>query len=89
MHPHPSDDSPSVAEREQMLEVAILRTLLTEHPTQLTAAELTTEHAEHGDAPGAVDDAIRRLVSIGLAHRHGQFVIPSRAALYMDGLPLD
>lgn len=87
--PEGAPDELSPAERDKLLEAAVLRGLLVEYPTMLTADEVTTELTEHGDAPGAVDDAIRRLVSVGLVHRHGQFVVPSRAALYMDELPVD
>ena len=33
-----------------------------------------------------VEDAVRRLVAAGLVHRHGEFLFPTRAAVYHEAL---
>lgn len=71
------------------LEAAVLSQLLALHPVQLTLAELVREVA--GEAAGfeqsdAVERAVRQLTAAGLAHRNGDVVLASRAALRMDEL---
>jgi hypothetical protein len=71
------------------LEAAVLRQLLALHPIQLTLAELMREVV--GEEAGfpledAVERAVRELTAAGLAHRSGEVVIPSRAALRLDEL---
>lgn len=71
------------------LEAAVLSQLLALHPIQLTLAELVREVA--GEAAGfeqcdAVERAVRQLTAAGLAHRNGDVVLASRAALRMDEL---
>lgn len=64
---------------------AVLSTVLLEHPTQLTVAELTRELAEDPDdfhQRDAIKRAVRDLAGVGLLHRQGIFVLPTRAALY-------
>lgn len=69
---------------------ALMRVLLIEHPTQMTVAELERElFQSEGEHEVEIEDAVARLVAVGLVHRHGQFVIPSRAALYYDNLNFD
>lgn len=70
-------------------EAAVLRQLLALHPIQLTLAELVLEIA--GEEAGfaardAVERAVAELVAAGLAHRSGEVVLPSRAALRLDQL---
>jgi hypothetical protein len=77
------------AEEDRSSESAVLALLLTEHPAQLTMAELVL--VLHGDidlfAPkDAAERAVRELVGAGLVHHQGKFVVPTRAALYFDGL---
>lgn len=71
------------------LEAAVLSQLLALHPVQLTLAELIREVA--GEPAGfeqsdAVERAVRQLTAAGLAHRNGDVVLPSRAALRMEEL---
>ncbi|HEU4904809.1 MAG TPA: hypothetical protein VFT19_01680 [Solirubrobacterales bacterium] len=71
------------------LEAAVLSQLLALHPVQLTLAELVREVA--GDAAGfeqsdAIERAVRQLTAAGLAHRNGDVLLPSRAALRMEEL---
>ena len=60
-------------------------------PPSLTLAELTRELSEDPEHPAqrdAVDRALRDLAGSGLLHRHGSFVLPTRAALRFDRLAL-
>lgn len=77
------------ARDDTALEAAVLSRLLDLHPVQLTYAELVRELA--GDAAGfeqsdAVGRAVDELATAGLAHRNGDVVLPSRAALRMEEL---
>lgn len=71
------------------IEAAVLMLLLALHPAQLTFAELTLEigvrEGRHG-ATAAVEQAVGGLVASGLLHRHGDFLLPTRAALRCDQL---
>jgi hypothetical protein len=76
-------------EEDATIEAAVLRQLLALHPIQLTVAELVREIA--GEAAGfaqsdAVERAVRQLAATGLAHRDGEAIRPSRAALRLDEL---
>ncbi len=59
------------------------------HPGRLTIAELDVALSDGKGETLPVDTevAIRELVCHGLAHRDGDFVIPSRAAIYYRELP--
>jgi hypothetical protein len=66
------------------IEAAVLRQLLALHPIQLTLGELVREIAGDPDdfaLKDAVERAVRELAAAGLAHRSGEVVLPSRAAL--------
>jgi hypothetical protein len=68
---------------------AVLSVLLGEHPAQLTTSELSRQLVEDPEDFGqrdAVDRAVRDLAGIGLVHRQGPFVLPSRIALYRERL---
>jgi len=68
---------------------AVLALLLAEHPTQLTCSELVRELTADPDAFAARDDverAVRDLVAVGLLHRQGPLLTPTRAALRFEGL---
>ncbi|HKB52296.1 MAG TPA: hypothetical protein VKC63_12830 [Solirubrobacterales bacterium] len=70
-------------------EATVLRLLLALHPIQLTVGELVREIAgEPKDfaLKDAVERAVRELTAAGLAHRNGDVVLPSRAALRFDDL---
>jgi len=77
------------ARDDTALEAAVLSQLLALHPVQLTLAELIREVA--GEPAGfersdAVERAVRQLTAAGLAHRNGDVVLPSRAALRIEEL---
>jgi hypothetical protein len=76
-------------EEDETIEAAVLRQLLALHPVQLTLAELVREVAgepEDFAARDAVERAVRDLAAAGLAHRSGDLVLPSRAALRCEKL---
>src|SRR5258708_7836538 len=69
--------------REAELDGTLLGVLLVLHPVKLTVAELARELG--GPAP-EIEDGVKRLVAGGLVHRHGEFLFPTRAAIYHDEL---
>ncbi|HET9163614.1 MAG TPA: hypothetical protein VFN89_09270 [Solirubrobacterales bacterium] len=77
-------NTPSPAREDEKTEAAVLVHLLALHPIQLALAELVREIS--GSRPDfaaidAVDRAVDRLDAVGLLHRNGEMVVPSRAAL--------
>ena len=83
--PHPGPLGDAIVQR------ALLALVLFEHPTQLTLADLTRELSEGPEDPAqrdAVQRAVRDLGAAGLLHRHGEFAIPTRAAICFDRLAL-
>jgi hypothetical protein len=84
-------DHRSSAAGDDLIESAVLRQLLVLHPAQVTVDELITDIAADPDEfaeRDAIERAVGELVRAGLAHRHGEFAIPSRAALRFDQLLL-
>jgi hypothetical protein len=80
---------PTNARKDAAIQSAVLALLLDQHPTQLTLAELAREvAADPGDFAqrDAIARAVRDLVGVGLLHRHGDFAIPTRAAVHFDRL---
>lgn len=70
------------------MQAAVLGTLLTERPAQLTLLDLYRERRDPED-PGkrdALDRAVQCLASEGLVDRSGPLVMPSRAALKSEAL---
>jgi hypothetical protein len=83
------DASKTTLAEDESVESAVLRQLLDLHPTRLTLAELIRELG--GDRGGfaerdAVERAVRDLSAVGLLHRGGDFVEPTRAALRFSDL---
>ena len=79
-----SEDPPSLASEDARTEDAVLAFVLAEHPAQLTISELARELSGGSDdfaKSDAVECAVRDLAGSGLLHRHGDFVLPTRAAL--------
>jgi len=77
------------ATEDETIEAAVLRQLIALHPVQLTQAELVREVAgEEPDfsARDAVERAVRQLGIVGVVHRNGDLVVPSRVALRIDEL---
>lgn len=78
-------------EPTSVLQAAVLRLLLIEHPRKLTLGELRDRLARPGagDDARAIDAAVAGLIDAGLAERHQGALAPSRAALRFDELPVD
>jgi hypothetical protein len=78
------DESATTGAQDATTESAVLQQLLAIHPTQVTAAELVRELAgpEVGFAErDAIERAVRDLAGVGLVHRNGELLTPTRAAL--------
>jgi hypothetical protein len=78
------DDIAATAGDDASVEATVLRQLLLLHPAQVTLEELVREIAADPDSfaeRDAIERAVRDLARAGLAHRSGEFAIPSRAAL--------
>jgi hypothetical protein len=77
-----ASESSSAGQDDQMQAVVLSHVLLI-HPIQLTQGELSRELTGGSDEFAAIEEidrAVRDLVAVGLLHRHGLFVVPSRAA---------
>lgn len=84
-----TDDSWTPAAEDAATESAVLQQLLALHPAQVTVAELIREIG--GESPAfaerdAIERAVRDLIRAGLLHAHGDFVVPTRAALRFNEL---
>jgi hypothetical protein len=82
-------DVPTTEREDAAIRAAVLALLLDQHPIQLTLAELAREvAADPADFAqrDAIARAVRDLVGAGLLHRHGEFAIPTRAAICCDRL---
>jgi hypothetical protein len=82
----------SPASEDHQTEGAVLALLLAEHTTQLTLEELALVLGADPRRPDPEDDAkraVRELVGAGLLHLQDRFLVPTRAALYFDGLGID
>jgi hypothetical protein len=76
-------------DHEDLTASALLNVLLLAQPAQRSMDELVRELTECPDAfaeRDRVENAIRDLVAAGLAHRHGDFVFATRAAVRFDEL---
>ncbi len=79
-------------EEDRQIESTILAFVLDQHPAHLTLAELALamSHGREGfAAEDEVERAIRELVGAGLLRLVDDLVLPTRAALYFDGLGVD
>jgi hypothetical protein len=73
----------SSAEQDDQMQAVVLSHVLLLHPIQLTQGELSRELTGASNEFAAIEEidrGVRDLVAVGLLHRHGLFVIPSRAA---------
>jgi hypothetical protein len=84
-----SHDPSTPAGEDSRTESAVLALLLDEHPTRLTMDELILvlcADPDRGDPQDAARRAVAELVGGGLVHRDGNFLAPTRAALYFQRL---
>jgi hypothetical protein len=82
-------DPSSPAAEDKRTESAVLALLLDEHPTRLTMDELILVlHADpdRHDPADSARRAVCELLGAGLLHRDGDFLTPTRAALYFERL---
>ena len=87
--PSPRNSSLSPDSQDAEAQRALLALVLAEHPAQLTTSEVARElTGDSGDFAerDAVERAMRDLADVGLLHRHGAFVLPTRAARHFDRL---
>ncbi len=83
------DDSWTTAAADLATQATVMRQIIAAHPVLLTLPELIRETA--GEDPGfaerdALERAIDDLSGVGLLHNHGEFVLPTRAALRLSEL---
>lgn len=67
----------------------VLNHLLGLYPAPLTIDEVVrelTRASDDFDECAAVEAALRELLAAGLVHRHGSFVLPTRAAVQFGDL---
>lgn len=87
-----SCDPTCPASEDHRTEGAVLALLLYEHPIQLAMDELVLVLSADPRRPDPADEAkraVRELVGAGLLRRQGDFLAPTRAALYFDGLGVE
>jgi hypothetical protein len=87
MHDHSTEHDP--ADEDAKFQRLVLELLLEAHPAQLTEAELireATDNPEGFTQRDGIARAIRDLAGVGVLHRNGDFVLPTRAALHINGL---
>ncbi len=75
---------PTPAERDERDQAAVLRLVLLLHPHPLTLDELvreTTAASLEFAERDRIERAVRSLVEGGLIRRHGDLVLPTRAAV--------
>jgi hypothetical protein len=83
------DETRTTHSDDSAIEAAVMRQLLALYPVQLTPDEVVREVAGEADdfaLRDAVERAVRELCAAGLAHRSGEVVLPTRAALRLDEL---
>jgi hypothetical protein len=84
-----ADETQSRVEEDELVESAVLLHVLALHPTHLTVAELVREIARNPaefSQRDTVERAVRELVGVGILHRNGDFVLPTRATLRLEEL---
>ena len=76
MHP----EATTCEQEDLRAQSGVLSVVLSEHPTLLTAAEITRQVG----SDDAHDRALTDLVAVELLRREGETVFPTRAALHFD-----
>jgi hypothetical protein len=85
----PADAGAPLTPTDASVERGVLSTVVGDYPEIYTEAELVREVAANPESFGERDTikrAIRSLDSVGLLHRSGPLIFPSRAALRFDSL---
>jgi hypothetical protein len=96
MHDKPSgaedERAPTTAEEDAREERRVLREVLTIYPESLTLSELTralTVGSPEFSDRDAIERAVRDLIAVGLIHRVGDLVLPTRPAVIFYALIQD
>lgn len=87
--PRPDEDAATPDRQDAKVERGVLSVIIGDYPEVYTEAELVREVASDPEDFGerdTVQRAIRSLAAVGLLHRNGPLVFPSRAALRFDSL---
>lgn len=74
---------------DRSVQSAVLAHLLAVHPVQTTQEEIVHDLSDASNdfaARDNIENAISAVVRAGLAHRHGSFILPTRALVYADAL---
>jgi len=86
---HRDDESWTTRAADLATESTVMRQVLAIHPVLLTTEELIREIAGEEvefSERDAIERAVRDLAGVGLLHHHGEFVLPTRAALHFTDL---
>lgn len=76
MHDHGTPE-----QEDLLIQSGVLTLVLSEYPTVLTLGDVVKEvGTESGEI--AATQAVRELTALGLFHREGSLVLPTRAALH-------
>jgi hypothetical protein len=81
-----SRSEPSAVQQDRNVESAVLAIVIERHPTRVAVADVVEEMMSVANAPGrseAVERSIDELARVGLLHRRGALIEPTRAALRM------
>jgi hypothetical protein len=84
---HGLSDPSSPAEEDAKSQGTVLALILTEYRGPIAIAEIVRELSSGSEdfaARDAAERAVRDLVGVGLLHRQGIFVLPTRAALRFE-----
>jgi hypothetical protein len=94
MHPEDNPEGPRLppSQEDRQIETTVLALVLDQHPAHLTIPELSLAMNRGCEGFGSgdkIERAIRELIGAGLLRIIGGLVLPTRAALYFDGLGVD
>jgi hypothetical protein len=87
--PHKATSAPF--EEDNLYEESVLRHVLYCQPTILRMCDLLREVrpiSSDTEPRDAIERAVRELVKVNLLHRHGDCVLPTSTAVYVQGLDL-
>jgi hypothetical protein len=75
------NDHRTPEQEDLLVQSGVLTLILSEYPTVLTLGDVIKEvGAQSGEI--ATTEAVRELTALGLFHREGSLVLPTRAALH-------
>lgn len=86
-NPRPYSDHGCDDNEDAIAQSGVLAFVIEEHPDHMTLSELVLAMRRQPERQGERDlfeRAVRELVGAGLLHRHGEFIVPTRAALFVS-----